>query len=77
MLEKMRSYISEQLGCDPSEITPETDLKEDLGADSLDLFELIMNLEEEYAIDIPQDDLEGMKKISDVMDYLKAHGIED
>ena len=49
MLEKMRSFISEQLNCDESEINPETDFREDLGADSLDLYELVMTLEEEYS----------------------------
>ncbi|MDR0220405.1 MAG: acyl carrier protein [Lachnospiraceae bacterium] len=67
MLEKVISIIAEHLSIDGIEITPETSFKEDLGADSLDLFELIMAFEEEYGIEIPPDDLEGVATIADVM----------
>jgi acyl carrier protein len=77
MLEKMKAYIADQLNIDESEITPETDFKEDLGADSLDLYELVMNLEDEYSIEIPVEDLQGMTKVGDVIAYLKEHGIEE
>ena len=53
MLEKMKEIIAEQLNCDAESITPETSFKEDLGADSLDLFELVMALEDEYSVEIP------------------------
>ena len=58
MLEKMKEIIAEQLNVDPEEITEATSFKDDLGADSLDLFELIMSLEEEYQTEIPSDDLQ-------------------
>lgn len=77
MLEKVKEVIAEQLSIDPSTISEETKFKEDLGADSLDLFEVVMALEEEYSIEIPQDDLENLKSIGDVMDYLKNKGIEE
>jgi acyl carrier protein len=67
MLEKVAKIIAEHLGADSSEITPETSFKEDLGADSLDLFELIMAFEEEYGIEIPPEDLEGVATVADVM----------
>ena len=57
MLEKMKKLIAEELNCDESEITAETNFKDDLGADSLDLFELVMALEEEYDIEIPAEEL--------------------
>ena len=58
------------------EITEETSFKDDLGADSLDLFELVMRCEEEYEIEFPSDDLENIKTVGDVMNYIKAQGIE-
>ena len=77
MLEKMREMIAEQPNCDASEITAETDLKEDLGADSLDLFELVMALEEEYDVEIPTEELENLTTVGGVIDYLKEQGVED
>ena len=76
MLEKMQELISEQLGVDASEVTPDKSLKDDLNADSLDLFELVTNLEDNYEIEIPTEDLESMITVQDVLDYLKNKGIE-
>jgi acyl carrier protein len=67
MLEKVKSIIAEHLSVEGIEITPETSFKDDLGADSLDLFELIMAFEEEYGIEIPPEDLEGVATVADVM----------
>ncbi len=77
MLEKMKQYISEQLNIDESEINEETSFKDDLGADSLDLYELVMNLEDEYSIEMPAEELEHLVTVGDVISYLKAHGIEE
>src|SRR5699024_6874208 len=77
MLEKMKEMIADQLGIDAEEVTPEKSLKEDLNADSLDLFELVTNLEDEYEIEIPAEDLESMVTVQDVLDYLKNNGIEE
>ena len=71
MLEKMSEMIAEQLNCDAAGITAETSFKDDLGADSLDLFELVMALEDEYNIEIPAEDLTDLTTVGAVMDYLK------
>lgn len=76
MLEEMKKLIAEQLNCEESEITAETSFKDDLGADSLDLFELVMALEDEYGVEIPAEDLENMATVGDVMNYLKNKGVE-
>ena len=77
MLEKIAEITEEQLGTvSRDEITEETSFKDDLGADSLDLFELVMRCEEEYEIEFPSDDLENIKTVGDVMNYIKAQGIE-
>ena len=60
MLEKMREYISEQLNVDPEEIQMDTNFRDDLGADSLDLYELAMNLEDEYQLEIPVEELQEL-----------------
>lgn len=77
MLEKMKKFISEELSVDEDEITLETNFKEDLGADSLDLYELVMNLEDEYHMQIPVEDLQKMETVGDVVNYLNDHGITE
>ena len=77
MLEKMKEIIAEQLSVDESEIALETSFKDDLGAYSLDLFELVMALEEEYDVEIPSDDLTELNTVEDVINYLKNKGVED
>ncbi|MEN6475654.1 MAG: acyl carrier protein [Syntrophaceae bacterium] len=64
--------IAEQLERDPSEITPEMSFADDLGADSLDLVELIMTVEEEFNIEIPDDEAEKIKFVKDAIEYVKA-----
>ena len=76
MLEKMSEMIAEQLNCDAETITADTSFKDDLGADSLDLFELVMALEDEYSVEIPADDLQKLLTVGDVMNYLKEKGVE-
>lgn len=73
MLEKMQEMIAEQLNCDAETITAETSFKDDLGADSLDLFELVMGLEDEFGIEIPTDDLEQITTVGDVINYINEH----
>ena len=77
MLEKIKEIIIEQLNLQGVEITVETSFKDDLGADSLDLFELVMAFEEEFGIDMPQDDLENIETVGDVIKLLKDTGIND
>lgn len=76
MLEKIADIIREQLNLDDIEITEDTSFKDDLQADSLDLFELVMAFEEEYGIEIPSEDLEKFATVGDVMDYIKAQDLD-
>ena len=76
MLEEMKEIIAEQLNCDEDMITEETSFKDDLGADSLDLFELVMSLEEKYEIEIPSEELTELTTVGSVMAYLKGKGVE-
>ena len=76
MLEEMRKMIAQQLNCEESEITADTSFKDDLGADSLDLFELVMALEDEYNIEIPAEELTELGTVGDVIEYLRGRGIE-
>ena len=69
--------IREQLGLDANQtIDAETSFEKDLGADSIDLFELVMQIEEDYGVEIPADDLENLTTVGAVVDYLKEKGIE-
>lgn len=77
MLEKMKEIIADQLGVSEDEVTLEASFKEDLDADSLDLFELVMALEEEYDVEIPSEDLAELNTVGDVINYLKDKGVED
>ena len=77
MLEKMREIIAEQLNCDGETIGLDTSVKDDLGADSLDLFELVMALEEEYGLEIPAEELSDVETVGDIIEYLKNKGVED
>ncbi|NLK74504.1 MAG: acyl carrier protein [Clostridiales bacterium] len=69
---KIKEIVAEQLGVDVSELTDETSLKDDLNADSLDLFQVIMSLEEEFDIEIPTEDTENIKTIGDIEKYLNS-----
>ena len=72
MLEKIKEITADSLGADVNTLTAETSFKEDLGADSLDLFEMVMALEEEFEVEIPTEDLENIKTIGDVEAYLQS-----
>ncbi len=69
--EKIKSIIAEQLGVKPEEVTPGASFVDDLGADSLDTVELIMALEEEFNIEIPDEDAEKMKTVGDAIKYIE------
>lgn len=77
MFEKVKSLIEEKLNAEGVEITEATSFKDDLNADSLDLFELVMALEDEFETEIPSEDLEKLATVGDVLEYLKGKGIED
>jgi len=69
---KVKEIIVEELGVDENEVTPEASFIEDLGADSLDTVELIMKFEEEFDIDIPDEDAEKLTSVGKAIDYLKS-----
>ena len=71
-----RKRRADQLGIDEDDIKLESNFKEDLEADSLDLFELVMALEEEYGVEIPSEDLEKIATVNDIIEYLKNKGVE-
>lgn len=77
MLEKLKEVIEEKLNAEGMEITEDTNFKEDLNADSLDLFELVMALEDRFGVEIPSEDLEKLETVGDVMEYLASKGIEE
>ncbi|MBE5945128.1 MAG: acyl carrier protein [Lachnospiraceae bacterium] len=77
MFEKLKDIIAEQLSVDASDIELTTNFKDDLGADSLDLYELVMALEEEYNCEIPSDDLATIATVEDVIKQLKELGVEE
>ena len=71
--ERIKEIIVEQLGVDEAQITPDASFIDDLGADSLDTVELVMAFEEEFDIEIPDEDAEKIRTVKDVIDYLNAH----
>lgn len=73
VLETVKNIISEQLGINASEISTSSDFIDDLGADSLDIVELIMALESEFDLEIPEDEAENVRTVGDVVDYIKAN----
>ncbi len=73
ILEKVKELIVERLGVDDDEVTEEARFIDDLGADSLDIVELIMDLESEFDIEIPDEDAEGITTVSDAVDYIEKN----
>ena len=76
MLEKIQELVADGLGVEEEKVVPEASFKEDLGADSLDLFELVMALEEKYEVEIPSEELAELTTVGAVMEYLKNKGVE-
>ena len=72
--ERVKKIIGEQLGVEEDEVTPEASFVEDLGADSLDTVELVMALEEEFGIEIPDEDAEKITRVKEAVDYIEKHG---
>lgn len=73
IFEKIKNVIAEQMGIEADSITMETTFIDDLGADSLDIVELIMALEEEFDLEIPEEEAEKISSVGDVVEYIKAH----
>ena len=76
MFEKLKEILAYQLNLDADEITMEASFKDDLGADSLDLLEAVMAIEDECNIEIPAEELQEIQTVGDVVEYLRAKGIE-
>jgi len=74
---KVKEIIINELGVDPEKVTSEASFVEDLGADSLDTVELVMAFEEEFGVDIPDEDAEQMRTVGDAVKYLQEHMEED
>ena len=73
MFDEVRAIVAANLGVEEEGITVQTTFKEDLNADSLDLFEMVMALEESFGIEIPSEDLEELQTVADVMEYIEKH----
>jgi acyl carrier protein len=73
MVERLKKIVAEQLGVEESKITPTARFTDDLNADSLDLVEMIMSLEEEFGVEIPDEDAEKIISVQDAIDYIDSH----
>ncbi|HSJ06981.1 MAG TPA: acyl carrier protein [Longimicrobiales bacterium] len=73
---KVKEIIINELGVEPEKVTPEASFVEDLGADSLDTVELVMAFEEEFGIEIPDEDAEQLQTVGDAIKYLKEKGVD-
>ena len=73
MLEKVKEIVAESLNVEESTLSETTSFKEDLGADSLDLFEMVMAFEEVFEVEIPSEDLEQITTVGDVVKYIESH----
>ena len=74
--DQVKKIIVEQLGVDEEEVTPDASFVDDLGADSLDTVELVMAFEEEFGIEIPDEDAEQLQTVGDAVKYLQGKGVE-
>jgi acyl carrier protein len=74
ILSKVKDIVVEQLGVDEEEVTEQASFVDDLGADSLDIVELVMALEEEFDLEIPDEDAEKMVTVADAVNYIKENG---
>ena len=71
IFEKIKTILAEQLSADPDEMSMETNIAKDLGADSLDVVELLMSIEDEFDVEIPDEEIENIKTIGDLTDYIQ------
>ena len=76
-LDRVKKVLVEQLDVDPTAITPEASIVDDLGADSLDIVEIIMGLEDQFGVEIPDDDAEKITTVQQIMDYVEQKGAGD
>lgn len=71
--ERLQSIVAEQLGVEPDQVVREAEFVQDLNADSLDMVELVMSLEEEFGVEISDDEVENLRTVGDVVDYIDEH----
>ena len=72
MLEKIQELVADGLGVDAAKVLPETSFKEDLGADSLDLYELVMAFEDEFGVSLPDEEIAKMKTVGDIVTFITS-----
>jgi acyl carrier protein len=73
MFEQIAEIISKQLKTEPEKIVPKTNIMEDLKADSLDVVELLMAIEESFSVTVPDEDIPALKTVQDIVDYVESH----
>ena len=72
VLEKIKSILSSQFEVDVDTITLDTSIEDDLGADSLDVFDMLMSIEDEFSVEIPDEDIESLKNVGALVNYIEA-----
>ena len=77
IFEKLKDIVAEQLGVEPDEVTTEANIQEDLGADSLDIVDLITTIEDEFDLSIPDEAVEEIKTVGDIVNYIEKNADED
>ena len=73
VLEKVKAILAEQFDVEEDKITADTDLQEDLGADSLDVVDLLMSIEEEFEVEVPDEEIENIKTVGSLVSYIEAN----
>lgn len=73
VLEKVKAILAEQFDVEEDKVTADTDLQEDLGADSLDVVDLLMSIEDEFGVEVPDDELENIKTVGSLVSYIEAN----
>ena len=73
VLEKVKAILAEQFDVEEDSIKPETDLQDDLGADSLDVVDLLMSIEDEFEIEIPDEEIENIRTVADLVNYIESN----
>lgn len=73
VLEKVKAILAEQFDVEKDKVTADTDLQEDLGADSLDVVDLLMSIEDEFGVEVPDDEIENIKTVGSLVSYIEAN----
>lgn len=72
-MEKVKAILAEQFDVEEDKVTADTDLQEDLGADSLDVVDLLMSIEDEFGVEVPDDEIENIKTVGSLVSYIEAN----